>query len=122
MIIYFDSALVLALKLIFLNCLSRIILPDAWKCANIVPLYKKNEKNLKENYQPISLLPIYGTILDKLIFDPLYSHLVATNLLSPSQYGFRLGDSATSQLLSITQPLLSESDCDPTLEVHSDQV
>ena len=60
---YCDSALVLPLKLIFLNCLSRGIFPDAWKFANVVPVHKKNEKNLKENYRPISLLPILGKSL-----------------------------------------------------------
>ena len=44
MIKYCDSALVLPLKLIFLNSLSRGIFPDAWKCANVVPVHKKNEK------------------------------------------------------------------------------
>ena len=55
----------------------------------------------------------------KLIFDSLYSHLVANNLLNPCQSGFRPGDSAISQLLSITQTIHSAFDCDPTLEVRS---
>ena len=119
MIQYCDSALVLPLKLIFLNCLSRGISPDAWKCANVVPVHKKNEKNVKENYRPISLLPIFGKILEKVIFDSLYSHLVANNLLNPCQSGFHPGDSAISQLLSSTQTIHSAFDCDPTLEVRS---
>ena len=86
---------------------------------NVVPVHKKNEKNLKENYRPISLLPIFGKILEKLTFDSLYSHLVANNLLNPCQSGFRPGDSAISQLLSITQAIHSAFDCDPTLEVRS---
>ena len=119
MINYCDSALVLPVKLIFPNCLSRGIFPDAWKCANVVPVHKKNEKNLQENYRPISLLPIFGKILDKLIFDSLYSHLVANNLLNLCQSGFPPGEAAKSQLLSITQTIHSVFDCDPTLEVCS---
>ena len=119
MIKYCDSALVLPLKLIFLNCLSKGIFPDTWKCANVVPVHKKNERNLKENYRPISLLLIFGKILEKLIFDSLYSHLIANNLLNPNQSGFRPGDSAINQLLSITQTIHSAFDCDPPLEVRS---
>ena len=64
-----DSELVLPLKLIFENCLFKGIFPEAWKCANIVPVHTKSEKNLKENYRTISLLPIFGKkILEKLIF------------------------------------------------------
>ena len=52
-----DAALVTPLKIIFENCLRRGVFPETWKYANVVPVHKKNEKNLKGNYQPISLLP-----------------------------------------------------------------
>ena len=42
---------------------------------NVMPVHKKNEKNVKGNYRPISLLPIFGKILEKLMYDSLYSHL-----------------------------------------------
>ena len=69
-----DASLVKPLKLIFEKCLSQGIFPDVRKRADIVPVHKKNEKNLKTNYRPISLLPIFGKVLEKLIFDSLYSH------------------------------------------------
>ena len=79
-----DAALVVPLKIIFTNCLRYCLLPQIWKCANVVPVHKKNEKNLKENYRPISLLPIFGKILEKLIYDSLYSHFVSCELLNPN--------------------------------------
>ena len=72
-----DIALVLPLRIIFANCLRRGLFPAIWKYANIVPVHKKNEKHLKENYRPISLLPIFRKILEKLMYDSLYSHLVS---------------------------------------------
>ena len=45
-----------------------------WKNANVVPVHEKNHKNLKQNYRPISLLPIFGKILEKLIFDKSNVH------------------------------------------------
>ena len=69
-----DDSLIIPLKLIFQNCLHHGIFPETWKRANVVPVHKKNEKNLKENYRPISLLPIFGKILKKLIYESLYSH------------------------------------------------
>ena len=59
-----DAALVTPLKIIFENCLRRGLFPKIWKYANVVPVHKKNEKNLKKNYRPISLLPIFGKILE----------------------------------------------------------
>ena len=115
-----DGALVLPLKIIFTNCLSRGLFPEIWKCANVVPVHKKHEENVKGNYRPISLLPIVGKILEKLIYDSLYSHLVAHKLLNQNQSGFRPGDSTVNQLLSITHTIFKAFDCNPPLDVRSE--
>ena len=114
-----DIALVLPLRIIFANCLRRGLFPAIWKYANIVPVHKKNEKTLKENYRPISLLPIFGKILEKLMYDSLYSHLVSHELLNPNQSGFRPGDSTINQLLQITHTIFKALDCNPPLDVRS---
>ena len=82
-------------------------------------VHKKNEENLKENYRPISLLPIFGKILEKLIYDSLYSHLLSHELLNPNQSNFRPGDSTINQLLSITHTIFKALDCNPPLDVRS---
>ena len=114
-----DDALVLPLKTIFINCLRRGLFPEIWKHANVVPVHKKNEKHVKGNYRPISLLPIFGKMLEKLIFDSLYSHLESHDLLNPNQSGFRPGDSTINQLLSITHTIFKAFDCNPPLDVRS---
>ena len=114
-----DSALIVPLKMVFANCLSNGIFPDIWKHANVVPVHKKNKKSLKGKYRPISLLPIFGKILEKLIFDSLYSHLVSSELLNPNQSGFRPGDSTINQLISITHTIFGAFDCNPPLDVRS---
>ena len=114
-----DAALVVPLKIIFTNCLRCGLFPQIWKCANVVPVHKKNEKNLKENYRQISLLPIFGKILEKLIYDSLYSHLVSCELLNPNQSGFRPGDSTINQLVSITHTIFKAFDCNSPLDVRS---
>ena len=69
-----DDALVTPLKMIFESCIKSGIFPEIWKKANIVPVHKKGSKNLKQNYRPISLLPIFGKIFEKMIYDTLYEH------------------------------------------------
>ena len=108
-----DAALVPPLKIIFTNCLRRGIFPQIWKHANVVPVHKKNEKNVKANYRPISLLPVFGKILEKLVYDSLYSHLVSCELLNPNQSGFRPGDSTVNQMISITHTIFEAFDCNP---------
>ena len=114
-----DWTLVLPLKLIFNDCLAHGIFPDVWKRANVVPVHKKNSKNLKENYRPISLLPLFGKIFEKLIYDTVYEHLNSNELLDPNQSGFRPGDSTINQLISIVHTISEAFDCNPTLEVRS---
>ena len=75
-----DDALLLPLRLIFESCMTQGVFPQVWKQANVVPIHKKNSKSLKNNYRPISLLPIFGKILEKLIFDSLYHHLDTNSL------------------------------------------
>ena len=75
------------------------IYPDIWKLANVTPIFKKGDKQLITNYRPISLLPICGKILEKLIFNQLYSYLHKNNLITKNQSGFRPGDSTTNQLV-----------------------
>ena len=114
-----DASLVTPLKIIFTTCLRHGVFPEIWKRANVVPVHKKNEKNVKSNYRPISLLPIFGKMLEKLMYDSLYSHLVSCKLLNPNQSGFRPGDSTVNQLLSITHTIFKAFDCNPPLDVRS---
>ena len=54
------------LNLIFKKCLSEGVFPKAWKFAKVQPIHKKNSRQIKCNYRPISLLPVHGKIWKKL--------------------------------------------------------
>ena len=82
-----DKAIALPLKLIYTNCLEKGVYPNLWKKANVLPIHKKESRQLMNNYRPISLLPICGKVFEKIIFDEIYTHLQENNLLSPRQSG-----------------------------------
>ena len=82
-------------------------------------VHMKNEENLKGNYRPTSLLQIFGKILEKLIYDSLYSHLVSHDLLNWNQSSFRPGDSTINQVLSITHTIDKAFNCNPPLDTRS---
>ena len=71
------------------------------------------------NYRPVSLLPVFGKIFEKLIFNEIYSFLDREKLLNTNQSGFRPFDSCVNQLLTITHEIFSSFDCNPSLEVCS---
>ena len=107
------------LYLILTNCVTKGYFPEYWKKANIIPVHKKNQKNILKNYRPISLLPIFGKIFERLVFKSLYTYLIQNKLLSAKQSGFIKGDSTINQLLSITDMIHSSFDCDIPKEVRS---
>ena len=70
-----DEAIIEPLCMIYRKCLETGVYPSAWKKSNVVPIRKKESRQMKKNCRPISLLPIFGKLLEKLIFDAIYSHL-----------------------------------------------
>ena len=82
-----DISIVEPLCLIFEDCLRTGMYPCLWKKANIVPIHKKDSRMCKTNYRPISLLPVFGKLFDKIIFDSIYGHLRLFQELGEEQIG-----------------------------------
>ena len=67
--------------------------PKIMKLAEVVPLYRGKEHYLETNYQPISLLTTVSKILEKIIYQHVYSFLQNTGQLYENQYGFHANHS-----------------------------
>ena len=65
------------------------IFPDRLKIAKVVPLFKKGDQHILDNYRPISLLPVVSKVFEKVVFNQLYQYVTNNNLIFTSQYGFR---------------------------------
>ena len=113
-----DISISKPLTLLFKNCLAESVFPKIWKKANVVPIYKKGNKQEISNYRPVSLLPICGKIFERLIFNVLFQFITERKLLSLKQSGFQANDSCIHQLISITNCIYSSFDSNPTLEVR----
>ena len=107
------------LKIIFETCINTGVYPNLWKMSNICPVHKKGSKNLISNYRPISLLPIFSKLFEKIIFDSLYSYITTNKLLNPCQSGFQKGDSCVSQLIKITHDIFKNLDSNPPVPTRS---
>ena len=114
-----DIEIVEPLYLIYTKCLEIGRFPSSWRKANVLPIHKKENRQLKKNYRPISLLPICGKIFEKLMFDAIYEFLCENQLLTPNQSGFRPGDSTINQLLSITHKIYSAFEEFPSRETRT---
>ena len=119
MLLLCDDSISVPLQIIYNNILLTSLYPDIWKIAHVTPVFKKGDKQLIKNYRPISLLPICGKILEKLIFNRLYNYLNTNSLLTKNQSGFRPGDSTTNQLLYFIDEIHQAFDCTESFEVRS---
>ena len=86
---------------IFNKSLSSGVFPDVMKLAEVVPLFKSNDKTLTENYRPISLLITISKILEKIVYKHTYSFLQQNGLLYKSQYGFRSSHSCENAITEL---------------------
>ena len=105
-----DKAICKPLHLIFSSCIESGIFPTEWKKANVVPIHKRDDKQNVKNYRPVSLLPIFGKIFERLIYNEMYSFFIENDLISSNQSGFKQGDSCINQLLSITHDIYQSLD------------
>ena len=73
--------------------------PSEWKLANVIPLFKNDNRQLKENYRPVSLLPSFSKIRERVVFFHLYYFSMEIGFLYKLQSGFRPSDSTINQLI-----------------------
>ena len=82
----------------FNHCMRRGIFPDTLKIGKITPIFKKGDTQELSNYRPVSTLPIFGKIFEKVIYERLYNFLISQNILNHQQFGFRKGHSTSHAL------------------------
>ena len=111
--------LCMPLQKIFQNIIETGIFPEQWKEANVTPVHKKKDKQTVSNYRPISLLPIFAKIFEKVIFKHLYNYLISNKLITKNQSGFTPGDSGTNQLISLVHDIHKAFDDNSCLEVRA---
>ena len=55
----------------------------------MVPVYKSGCRHNPTNYRPVSLLPCFAKIFEKLLFKRLDVFILNHSIIAPTQYGFR---------------------------------
>ena len=112
-----NESITIPLKIIFDEPLKNGVFPGIWKRANVVPVHKKDDKSLVKNYRPISLLPIFGKIFNRIMYNSLFNYFISNKLFTPSQSGFLPGDSCIAQLLLIIHAIQTAFDENPTAKI-----
>ena len=99
----------------FVMILLRILYQSYTK---IVPVHNKGDKQIVKNYRPVSLLPIFGKVFEKILFNSIFEYIQENWLLCGNQSGLRSSDSCEYQLLSIVHDIYASFDCNPPKDVR----
>ena len=94
-----------------INCsLTTGIVPGPMKIAKVTPIYKQGNSEEVTNYRPISILPYFSKLLEKVMYVRLYNYIVTKGILYESQHGFQHGHSTLMSLLSVHDTIAAAID------------
>ena len=86
------------------------VFPHEFKLARVTPLYKSDNKLLVNNYRPVSILPLFSKILERLMYNRLLHFINKNKILYNYQFGFRKGYSTTMALTILVDKIMSALD------------
>ena len=70
-------------------------IPNRFKIAKVIPIFKTGDEHLFTNYRPISLLSSISKLLEKIVAKQMHGFLTVNNILYKHQYGFRKSHNTT---------------------------
>ena len=79
------------------------VFPDSFKYATIIPVHKGGSSVIKDNYRPISVLPVMSKIFERAMCNRLGKFFSDHSLLAASQFGFKKHFSTSDALLNFSE-------------------
>ena len=84
--------------------------PDSLKIAKVCPIFKSDNNAAFTNYRPISVLPSFSKIFEKLVYIRLLNYLSQHSILSDNQYDFRNNHDTSMAVLEMIDKITNARD------------
>ena len=81
------------------------VFPNEMKIAKVVPIFKAGDSMVMSNYRPVSVLPLFSKILERLMYTRLLSFINDNGLLYKYQFGFREGHSPNLAIIFLVDKI-----------------
>ncbi|CAM5112066.1 unnamed protein product [Natator depressus] len=98
------------LAIIFENSWRSGEVPEDWKKANVVPIFKNGKKEDPGNYRPVSLTSVPGKIMEQVLKESILKHLEERKVIRNSQHGFPKGKSCLTNLIAFYDEITGSVD------------
>lgn len=89
------------LAVLFNKCVTDGTWPTNLKITKVIPVLKKGDLDVCDNYRPIAIVPIVSKIFEIIIKEKLTDYFNSKNIISMSQYGFRKNCSTVKALITL---------------------
>ena len=73
-------------------------------------MYKSGDKSEFTNYRPISILPSFSKLFEKVVYDRLSSYLTKHTILTANQYVFRSKHDTSMAVIAMVDKISSAMD------------
>ena len=81
--------------------------PDSMKIAKVIPLFKSGDKMKINNYRPISVLPVFSKLLERIMYNRILEFIENYDILYEHQFGFRIKHSTSLALSVLVEKITS---------------
>ena len=86
------------------------IVPDKLKVAKVLPVFKSEDPQYFVNYRPISLLPIFSKIFEKVVYNRFIEFIERLEILYCCQFDFRKNHSTALSLINLINKIAESID------------
>ena len=77
--------------------------PEEMKLAKVLPIFKVYNEAQIQNYRPISVLPFFSKIFEKIMANYVIDFIEEHNLLYNKQFGFRKAHSTSHAIITLVE-------------------
>ena len=91
------------------SILSTGVFPDGLKISVIRPILKEGDENCFDNYRPISVIPTFSKVIERVLYSRVLRFLNDENFFSPTQFGFLPGRSTNMALFEMFSRLSKDA-------------
>ena len=86
------------------------VFPKELQLANVAPVFKANDEMIFANYRPVSVLPVFSKLIERLMYNRLVSYINENHLLYKYQCGFQAGKATYMALIVLIKKITEALD------------